>query len=255
MARIPALDELSANQFGNQRYGRAGQGWDGLIPQSPANADTDYFRDSSIDPAWLAWNPAGNVTAVEDTRGLVLTQPSGGSNQFSGRIRAAPADAQFVITTHSGLQGRGTSFSLAGVIVGEDLVTNPATDSFVCGCLTIDSGDILKVDSTLMANYSTFTSNNGKIQGFSPGNTVLSRIHVNRTGSLLTVLFSSNGRDWIQAGPQITFAAASLASIDYMGVVIDNFGTGQDASAIFDMFRVDVTSDPFFPIGGFRFAA
>lgn len=223
--------------------------WNGLKVQDPLNADSDYFDDSSLDAKWTEWDVSSLVTLTEDSDGLSVSRITGGSGDMNGLYQAAPS-GDYVVTLHVRLQATLSDFTGFALLVADDLAANPSTANFAVVSLVHRSSTVAIECATQRWNaYNNFGAALSSSFNVGVGFTELYlRIAVDNTGSNLTTLISTNGRDWTQLWTG-TFAAASITAADSIGICVNNQQSGTVVLRS-NMFRVDASSDPYLSVGG-----
>jgi hypothetical protein len=225
--------------------------WLATVPQQPLQPESDYFQSNAIDPKWEEWDVDGNLTVSVDGQGLLLTEVTAAGQQFAGIIQDAPADNEFAVTAKLRLSGSLVSFQDIALIIGEDLSAGtgaPSTASFF-GAVLVASATKIQFENGFWTDYNTFgASTTG--EEFTT-NVAYARIYIDRGAETATFLFSVNGRDWVIVGPIRSWAAGTVTSISSIGIGVNNVNSGFDVKGRADMFRVDITTDPFLPVGGF----
>jgi hypothetical protein len=228
--------------------GQGGPGWYGLTQQSPLAVQTDYFDNNSLDPKWLEWDVPGTQTVTENAQGLTLSQPSVAGDSNTGIYQTAPADNQFLITAYIDIEGITANFIGLSAFAGENVTAAPATASFLVSTIGAGgTGPYVSFDR--WTAYNTFDI---IINGFRPvvyRTSIYARLFIDRTAVTATCLFSDNGHTWVQHGAAVSWAAGAVSSIDSIGLLVNNAGSGATAKLKSLMFRVDITADPFLPIG------
>jgi hypothetical protein len=226
------------------------QVWLGLVPQVPPETETDYFTDNTLDPKWTEFDIDGNTSVSEGSDGLELSQASHGGSSFGGVYQTAPADDQFAVTAELRMEGPHTQFANMSVFMAEDSTGMSASSSFVTMAYTAqNTGPTFNFQR--WSDYNTFGANILSPAASETGR-VFVRLWVDRTESGGTIygLVSPDGREWVQLG-SVTFATAAMADLDYIGIGMDNSGSGITQILRSSMFRVDTTTDKFLPVGGF----
>lgn len=219
---------------------------DALIPQDPADNDTDYFPNGALDAAWIEWDPqsALTVTAPANGQGVTLTRDASSVARFNGLIRSAPAHTRYAITAMCGLSAEGNNLVGAGLVAGADLVTNPTTDPIWTSYSIYDTGG-----QNWEFTFQRWTNYNGTAtthtnQGGRYIDRFLSRIFVDTIGGTIEGLMSSDGENWARSGP-----IALADTISYVGLVMRGTNAGEDSVMRSRMFRVDNTTDPLLQCG------
>lgn len=232
------------------------QFWLGTVPQQPEQTETDYFTTGTLDSKWEEFDPGSAVTVAEDSDGLVITAPADASKKFGGVIQPVPGASNYAITlmlSSQFLQSGGGDGLAAGVIWGENLAASggdPANGNFYANLLslggtTTGGGNNFQQYSsytTFLANYATSEWNH-TVSG-----PVFLRLYVDTGSTQITALTSTDGRRWIARAAAQTYSLTPGS----MGIVIHNNTTsGVEAKLFSRMFRVDETSDPYLPVGGY----
>ena len=234
--------------------GAAGGGvnpvWLGTVKQDPLETESDYFDDSSVDGKWTEWDVDADTTLSEDAQGLAISHTSGAGG-YSGLVQAAPTDDTFAVTARVRMsRAKMANFVALGLIMGEDIITNPSTASFFTIALTGDDGDIVEVVAQHWSDYNSFVAIDGNLTT-GVMNEVFLRWYIDRTAETALPLASDNGRDWWQLADAVSWASGTVTSIDTIGLASNNGNSGALLIGRSDMFRVDITSDPFLPVGDF----
>jgi hypothetical protein len=219
--------------------------WSATVPQDPLETETDYFTDSTLDPKWTEWDPQAALTVEEDADGLKLTRVADAS-EFNGLVQDLPAGTRFAVTAEIALDAEGGKVNGAGIIVGEDLVTNPTTDAFWINYVVFDTGGSEWVVNR--ARYSNYAGANTFGLADPAGihtSRIFLRIFVDTVAVTVMFLVSRDGERWVSVGPAVSYSGDTL---DQVGFVTRN-DSGNDLIAYSSMFRVDTTTDPFIPVG------
>jgi hypothetical protein len=227
--------------------------WMGTLPQTPLHVKSDYFGTGSLDPKWEVWDaitPGGTVTAVENSEGLVLTRAADTEN-FNGIIQTLPGDTTFALTAEIELDLVGGKLTGAGVLVAENLAAsggNPSTGKLWMNYVAWDTvfGNMIYQFAT-WADFNSFTAVNFDSRLGSDRSRIFLRLYVDTSGETIRALGSRDGHRWLSLGGSISYAGSTLGSI---GFVMRN-ESGDDTIMYSSMFRVDATSDPYLPVGGY----
>ena len=240
---------------GYTRRGSAKSGgriWIATVPQDPLETETDYFTGAALDAKWTAWDVAGDHSAAVSD-GLVITCDSSADDNYGGIVQPLPADDQFCITADLRAVGRysqGPALAWS-LIIGEDLVANPATASFFNMQLVTDTNGI-HVECTIFNNYSSFGGTpHAKDESPVPHACFL-RWYVDRTAGVageVTPMFSANGRDWLHFSA-VAVNGTAINSLDTFGLaILDMLNDGGATLWRSNMVRIDITSDKRFAVG------
>lgn len=229
--------------------------WFPLIEQSPLNAKTDYYNVGNVlDPKWSTWNPGANTTASQagSTTRLQLLQTTHAGSAVGGIYQAAPAATRYAITTWIGLAGRSNNVANGGVFAAGNISGAPTTAAFVSVDQIVNSAVAAGSPTAEFLNWTDYTALAGSaasITGLGQG--ALLRLYVDTVAANFLLLTSNNGLAWVRYAT-VAFAATVLnAAPSFIGQHVNNANTGADVSLYSGMFRVDATTDPFLPIGGF----
>ena len=223
--------------------------WDGLKKQSPLETETDYFEGTTLDPKWTQWDVGADQSVTVSDGAAHLTQSSSADNNYSGIIQVLPGDNEFCITAKIRMSGRyGANISAAGLVVGEDLINNPATASFFANHVKISSTGIFW-DGQVYTDYTTFSGVTIGTEDIPAEHVLYLRWYIDRVAATATAMASADGRTWIFY-PARALAGTVVSSLDTAGIGTVNVNTGDDVTLHCDMYRIDITTDPFFEVGG-----
>ena len=144
-----------------------------------------------------------------------------------------------------------TNAVACGCIVGEDLITNATTGGFFSAGIIVDESSLNQWDA-LFTKYTTYLAQDAELfkETMPMTNEFYARWFVDRTAVTAQPLISPDGRTWLDDVPQ-SFAAGNVTSIDTIGFGLTNLGVGTDLIVASEMFRVDLTTNPFFEVGAF----
>jgi hypothetical protein len=227
--------------------------WLGTVPQEPLHAKSDYFQGTTLDPKWEEWEPLGEGTVTQANGEVRLTKDSTNFG-YDGIIQDSPSDDQFCITARFSLSGLyGAQYFNVILLVGEDLSAGtgaPTTNGFLINNLHWDDIDVLWT-AAVHENYVAGTGIESEVMPTGP--VVYLRLFVDRTAGVageVTALISENGKDWIRYPAMDVNAYADVTSLTSMGIAFWN-STGAEGAVLCDVFRVDITTDPELPVGGF----
>jgi hypothetical protein len=221
--------------------------WLGTLPQSPLDTTSDYFNDGLLDSKWLEWDPQTTLTVQETPDGLKLTR-SGDVVRFNGLIQELPAHSTFAITAEVEIDVELGKLAGGGILVGEDLETNPTTDAlWMVYVLWSTTESDWVVAFQRWTNYDGSATTHFQDRVGALGSRFLIRLYVDTGATTMQALISRDGRRWLSLGTEEDYSADT---IDKMGFVTRN-ASGTDAVVYSRMFRVDATSDPYLPVGGF----
>ena len=221
--------------------------WLGTVPQQPLQPESDYFGGDTLDSKWTEWDVPGSMTIGQSDGRVTLTQSSAAGQSNTGIFQTAPADNFFAITASVTLSGLYGSFSVVSIFVGEDLGAAPSTASIHSTSLVTTSTS-MSASSSLHTNYNT-QSTNLTVETLT-GNVGYLRLFVDRVAETVLAMVSVDGRNWLALISR-SFASGVLTSVDTIGIAVNNNGLGEDLQGSCEMFRVDITSDPYLPVGGF----
>lgn len=229
--------------------------WDGTVEQDPLHASSDYFNDgATLDPQWEEWDVGGHITVSQADGAVKLSQPTSAGDDYGGIITPAPTDTQWCVTARMRLSSRFNPLNpcVGSLIIGEDLAAvggNPSTGSFANSQILHSSAGV-QWEGTIYSNYTTFADSFGSDP--TPASHVCYlRWYVDLDAGVageITPLVSADGRTWIHY-PSKALSGSAISAIDSIGIASANL-TGQDMRLSCDLFRIDLTSDPRFPIGG-----
>lgn len=224
--------------------------WFPLLTQSPLNAKSDYFNAAVLDPKWTTWDPGANMTVTTSaaTR-LKMVQTTHAGIAIGGIFQTVPASARYAITASVRLSSLNNNVSDCGLMVGGDLVGNPATAPLVTWEQVIQTTPSCSLSYSGWTNFSAFSATPFTIATLGQGTNVL-RIFVDTVAATLSFLSSADGWTWTRWST-VAFAATTIgAAPSVIGLAVDNQNTGVDAIMYAPMFRVDATTDPYLPCGG-----
>jgi hypothetical protein len=228
--------------------------WLGTVPQQPIHAKSDYFQGGVLDSKWEEWDPLGEVTVTQSDGEVVLSKTAATAG-YSGIIQDMPSDDQFCITARFLVSGLySTQYINASLLIGEDLSAGsgaPSTNGFFNNAVHWDDpGDFFSAAS--YTNYNTFDATQQSELSPAP-HVAYVRWFVDRTAGVageVTPMISANGRTWVRFAAIDVNGVAAVTTLTSMGIAVYNT-TGEEAALTCDMFRVDLTTDPELPVGGF----
>lgn len=225
--------------------------WGPLYPQTSLDPSTDYFTTGVLDPKWTTWNPGANTTVtVSASTRLNIVQPTG-VDKVGGIFQPCPAYTRYAITALIGVDARAINFPGAGLLIGGNLITNPATDPFVYVPTGPSPAPLMYVSGLNFTDYLTFGGTLWNVNniGFQ---TILMRIFVDTIAQTYQFLTSGNGYTWSRWN-STTFAGSAMGAVNptVIGVCANNVNSGADQTALCSMFRVDQTTNPYLACGGF----
>jgi hypothetical protein len=223
--------------------------WLGTVPQDPLHAKSDYFDGNTLDSKWTEWDENSSTTLTVDDGEAVILQTTSAGASWTGMFLAAPTEDNFCVTIRAFLSARFVDNAQAAVFVGGDLGASPAAANFATSEIAYNTANGSRWASEGYDDYNgptSFSDVGNLVEGWA-----YLRVYVDRAGGgVFQALYSIDGRHWIRF-PSRTWAAAGLTTVDTIGIGTSNFATGGDLTLYVDMFRVDLTSDPELPIGGY----
>lgn len=231
--------------------GNATRDWFPLLTQSPLNAQSDYFSAAVLDPKWTAWNPGANTTSTtsQATR-LNMVQTTHAGVAIGGIFQPVPASTRYCVTASVRLSSRAVNVSDCGILIGGNLVGLPATAPLITWEQVIQAVPSCSISYSGWTDYATFNATPFTIASLGQGDNLL-RVFVDTVGATFSFLSSSDGWTWTR-WTTAAFAATTIgAAPTVIGLCVDNQASGADVNAYAAMFRVDATTDPFLPCGGF----
>ncbi len=222
--------------------------WSGLKVQNPQDALTTYFPGTTLESAWTEFDNDGRqtVTIADGTASLVTTT---GTIGLFGIKAVAPPDDQFSLTAQIRMSAASINFGQMNAFIAENLVTNPTTANlFVFG--PSQSSPSPFYAASRWTAYDTYGAGIPNQPSFRPHTTSFVRLFVDRTAFRVRTLWSVDGENWIQTVPEINFSITGVSTISSIGLVCDN-RTGLSSLLASSMMRIDRSSDPFLPCGGY----
>jgi len=226
--------------------------WLGTLPQVPLQTESDYFQGGELDSKWSEWDVAGTSTFVVGSDGLVITQTTSAGDTTAGIYQAAPSDDQFCITARVSHRGQTANFGPLNIFIGEDVGASPSTASIYDISLSATTSGFRHDVASYTAYNTLGTVTISTDYGIS--NISYLRIYVDRTlgtNGHAQALTSTDGRTWVALSATVDMNGVGVSSIDTIGIALNNIATGVDLVGLYDMFRVDITSDPRLPVGGY----
>jgi hypothetical protein len=222
--------------------------WLGTVPQVPLQTETDYFQSSSLALKWTDFDNDGRMTYALDANGITLTETTGGDS-ITGLYQTAPAYTRYAITAQVSYKGWIANYANLGVFVAEDISGSPTTAGLVTATTGYQNGaNNHNLDS--WTDYNTHSTQHGTLTDYAQQNGYV-RLFVDTVAQTYTMLISPDGDSWAVVD-DATYAASQVpADPQYIGMMLNNNGTGADVNFISRMFRVDETDDPFLSVGAF----
>jgi hypothetical protein len=218
------------------------------------HAHDDDFDDNSIAAAWNSWDPGSLTTFTEGSQRLVMSQATHGSQGHGGRLRTAPADASWCVTVAVDVDCAAVNYMGGSlVVVGSDAISNPTTCNFMSLGMTYFNNGV-KCEVLKYADYATYSATDGVLDA---GPFRFLRWFYNSADSdRILALVSNDGQDWTELN-NVILSTASLAggAVAYVGPAINNFNTGRNARVVVSMYRVQATTNPHIPLGGYETVA
>ena len=221
--------------------------WYPLAAQSPADTDTDYFDDSSLDGSWTEFDYASAVTVSEGSDGLKLASTSTAGEAVAGVLKAAPSHSAYNVT----IQIRANAVVENYLRIGLGLTEGTGnTDNVIIHGFLFQTGS--SYPWIEVSKFSAYNAVIGRIQYFQnemglAADVAYLRAHV--TSTTVQFLISANGRNWLAVGDAVTITTHLPAGISHVGILVNNNSTSTAHDVYSSMFRVDDTTDPFEPIG------
>jgi hypothetical protein len=221
--------------------------WNPLAAQSPADTDTDYFTDSSLDASWTEFDYASAVTVSEGSDGLKLASTSTAGEAIAGILKAAPSHSTYNIT----IQIRANAVVENYLRIGLGLTEGTGnTDNVLIHGFLFQTGS--SYPWIEVSKFSAYNAVIGRVQYFQnemglAADVAYLRAHV--TSTTVQFLISANGRNWLAVGDAVTITTHLPAGISHVGILVNNNATSTAHDVYSSMYRVDDTSDPFEPIG------
>ena len=222
--------------------------WNALAAQSPADSDTDYFSDASLDGSWSEFDLASAVVVTEEaSEGLKLASTSTAGEAVAGILKAAPSHSTYNVTAQIRANATVENYLRVGLALSEG---TGSTDNIVLHCFLFQSGTSYPwIEATRFNAYNAFGA---RIQYFQNEMGLLAdcayfRCHV--TATTMQFLISGNGRNWLAIGDPVTITTHLPGGITNVGICVNNNATSTAHDVYSSMFRIDDTSDPFEAIG------
>jgi hypothetical protein len=224
------------------------QFWLATVPQQPEQTETDYFPGSALASKWEEWDVPGTLTVSVDN-GLVMSRTTD-ANFGAGIIQPIPSATTFAITAEVEFDTVvGNDSNGGGILVGENLAASGGSPS---------TGDlwVLQVGWSSGSDRAVFWQKWDDYNG--PATTlytdglsveisrILLRLYVDTTADTVQALLSTDGKRWIALDDPVSTSGFTLGSIGLTTIAI-----GDDTEVYSRMFRVDETSDPYLPVGGY----
>jgi hypothetical protein len=226
--------------------------WLGTVPQEPLHTKSDYFAGSSLDPKWTEWDVDNNTVVEVTGTGLEMTQATHAGDSRAGIVQAVPAAAQFVVTADlqqvAAVAGTASTIML---MVGDDLISSPSTAAFIGIELAwVTSGPDIDVNVASWTDYNSSTTNHASVDD-SGMNLRYFRIFCDDDANNFAFLVSIDGRAWTKIATVTQAASTVTGDAVVLGLSVNNVNTGEDVKLLSRMVRVDETSDPYLPVGGY----
>ena len=221
--------------------------WDPLAAQSPADTDTDYFDDSSLDGSWSEFDLGSAVTVSEGSDGLKLASTSTAGEAIAGVLKAAPSHSAYNVT----IQLRANAVVENYLRIGLGLTEGTgSTDNVIMHGFLFQSGT--SYPWIEVARFSAYNAFSARIQYFQNemglvADVAYLRAHV--TSTTVQFLISANGRNWLAVGDAVTITTHLPGGVTHCGIVCNNNATSTAHDMYSSMYRVDDTTDPFEAIG------
>ncbi|MDB4278819.1 hypothetical protein N9917_04390 [Deltaproteobacteria bacterium] len=223
--------------------------WLGTVPQEPSHAKSDYFEGAALDSKWTEWDENSSTTITVDEGTVAVLQTTSALATWTGLFQTAPTEDNFCVTIRAFLSARFVTHAQGGVFVAGDLVASPASANFATSEVAYHTTEGSRWASEGYDDYNGPT-NFGEAGALFEGWGYL-RVYVDRTGGgTFQALYSPDGQHWIRFAAR-TWAAAGLTTVDTIGIGANNIDTGGDITLRVSMFRVDLTTDPELPVGGY----
>lgn len=222
--------------------------WDPDAPPVSGSSYDDEFNGSTLDPKWTIWNPGSFTQTLSVENGQVsFLRPSTAGVDLSGIFQSAPTPPFTIVTKFHVKYKHGNVNLQPGILVGEDLDSDPATGNVVQIC--VDNTNLTReVIVYRRTQYNAATSGHAglDIDSLIFVGTFYLRFAVTST-SVASLQFSTDGKAWTESNTTVNMSTV-LSAIEQIGLTLNN-RSGNDAKVSFDFFRViegvaqDVTDD------------
>jgi hypothetical protein len=199
-------------------------------PVSPETED-DEFTASALDAKWTVWNQPSTLTVGFDDQRLKMVQTDGGGTiQFAGIFQPVPSSefTAFIKIASNVDRAVGAASWHMGLLVGDDLTSNPATSTFAA--LSINSGGNVRLQRYTDYN-GPFIANMG-LDGVNPSTVTYLRVRLN--GTTISTDWSTDGQTWNMN----TDSEVLPFTPGEIGIQLSNANSGEDMTAMVEFFRV-----------------
>jgi len=217
------------------------------LPDAPPAIPSPYddeFPQGPIDPAkWTIWDPGAVLTASIQEYGLDLYRATPPADSWAGIIQPLPP-GDFTIYTRLSLLAFLTLNRVAALIIGHDLIANPATSAFIT--IGLDTSyDTIRLRSSRWHNYNTFADDNYFKDISLNDPSIYLSFRSDPAG--LWARYSEDGLAW----PEIYRKDWPWAPKE-IGLAINSAAEAGDLRAIFSFFRYIPTGQALRPMAGDR---
>lgn len=204
--------------------GGGGGLYPGFAPPSSPNALDDEFDSLGLDGSWTVWdegsnfNP-GNPEVFQTGRGLFMSCDDPGAAQMQGIFKSAPV-GDFTLWGRFSVGQENQDLCLAGLMIGEDLASNPAGGRLAVAGLLANRNFGPKADRNTWGNYQSRLSG-----GASPIIQSTAWLRLRRSGANFNCEWSDDGLTWFYAVSGGFTAHNLAAGVDTIGIWCSNDST------------------------------
>lgn len=173
--------------------------WDPRAPAASPSAYDDEFDDASINAAlWTHWDVGTVMTPSETAQGMQCLHSASGADSFAGEIQAV-VDQQISVYTHLSQLSAIVNYNTSGLIIGSDLIANPATAAFVIYGLQFGAGGIYLV-ANRYTRYNLYGASLMTGLLMNACTDIWLRLRIALGVGNIAFDYSSDGISWIQYG-------------------------------------------------------
>jgi len=203
--------------------------WNGeLLPGTPETGST-RFQGLALPSPWVEWDEGANLTiTVSDA--VKLVQANLLANACAGAVAPIPAFSVYRVSMRAtiGMRENNGNCQL-GCIVGENLISSPATANFVSALIEV-LPERVQTQLQWWADYATYTGGgSNEERALPPGAYVYIGLAVDSadTGTIYP-MWSPDGLTWVDFDIAYNFAGVGLSGAPtHMGFYVNNSNPGQ----------------------------
>lgn len=200
-----------------------------LAPVVP-NASDDEFTDGALGAAWTDWDVGAQMSYAETAYGSTHTNAGTDGNAWAGIHQDVPA-GDFAAVTRVSINALSNGFASAGLMLAENLTSNPSTGDFRFFGVTYQATNSFHVRVDNLTGYNTFGSNSADLT--LSGHTHL-YLRIRRVSSTYSYDYSTDGLNWTRAftgSPSFTPVKIGL-------ITLNSTTAGVDSVTHFRFFRL-----------------